>query len=147
MVSLITQDQIRSFLFASWRLTTASSAGTAVLLLGMAISTTSALLISLPKIPSTTPGSRHDTEIALGRRRQPLVRLWGAIVIANVLAGACYGRVFLNINKDEVAHFPSSPPYLASTWAAALIFLVITLCLSVAFFRKYTRLKADIEHK
>lgn len=146
MGSLITQDQIRSLLFASWRLVTASSVVTGVLLLGMATSTAIAL-ITLPKIPSTTPGVRHDTEIALDRRKRQLFKLWIAIVIANLMACGCYGRIFLNISKDEVAHFPLSPPYLASTWAAALIFLVITLCLSVAFFRKYTRLKADIDHK
>jgi hypothetical protein len=146
MGTLITQDQIRSLLFAAWRLVTASSTVTSVLLLGMATCTTIAL-IYLPKIPSTTPGVRHDTEIALDRRKWGLCWLWGAIVIANLAACGCYGRVFLNISKDEVAHFPPSPSYLASTWAAALVFLTITLCLSVVFFRKYDRLKADIEHK
>lgn len=146
MGSLITEDQFRSILFASWRLVTASSPVTGVLLLGMAVSTAIGL-ITLPKIPSTTPGVRHDAEIALDSRRRQLFSPWIVIAIANLLACGCYGRIFLNISKDEVAHFPSSPPYLASTWAAALIFLVITLCLSVAFFRKYTRLKADIDHK
>jgi hypothetical protein len=146
MGSLITHDQIRLWLFASWRLVTASSVVTGVLLLGMATSTTIAIFVTLPKIPSTTLGVRHDTEVALDRRKRQLYRLWVAIVIANLLACGGYARVFLNISKDEVAHFPSSPPYLASTWAAALIFLAVTLCLSVAFFRKYTHLKADIEH-
>lgn len=147
MGSLTTQDLFRSWLFASWRLVTASSVVTGVLLLGMATSTTIAMFIALPKIPSTSPGVRHDTEVTLNRRKGQLFGLWVAIVISNLFACGGYARVFLNISKDEVAHFPSSPRYLASTWAAALIFLVVTICLGIAFFRNYNRLKADIEHK
>jgi membrane protease YdiL (CAAX protease family) len=144
--SPIDHEPIRSALFQSWRLATSSSAIVGAIMLGSAIWAVVSFN-TLPKIPVTPPGSRHDNEISLRRKRRTLGWITSGLVLANFLAAAAYARVYLNTSKDELKQFPLTTPYLATTWAFCLVFLIIVLILSLIFGRKQSRLKTDIEKK
>ena len=139
------QEHLRSILFLIWRLATSSSAVVGLIFLGSAI--WAVLLINaLPKIPPSPLGQRQDRVFTLKDRLFRLKILLGSLILTNFVCFGCYARVFLAMPKDAVK-FPGDPPYLASTWAASLISLLVTIVLGLVYRRKMTLLKADIEQK